>query len=230
MIVHKENAVPKFRLPGITHRTGIFGRTGSGKTRLAAWLLSESPFDQQPYIVIDYKLEQLFSQTDRIKEIGLTDKLPKSPGVYIIHPPNDDDDAMEEWLWRLHEHENTGLYIDEGYGINRYSRAARALLTQGRSKHLPVIWISQRPSQIPPFVVSEADFLAVFKLQLPQDVAKVSEIMGRNATFASQTLPEYHSKWYDVAKDASYTLQPVPDDNTILNRLDERLKPNRRML
>lgn len=217
-----------FRLPGITHRTGIFGRTGTGKTRLGAWLLSMSPFDQIPYCVIDYKLEQLFSQVDRIKEIGLTEKLPKQPGVYIIRPTSHDDDAVEAWLDDVYNHEDFGLYVDEGYGINRYSKAMRAILTQGRSKHLPVTWLSQRPTQIPPYVVSEADFVAAFPLTLPQDVAKLSEIMGRSEAEISQHLPEYHSRWYDVAKGTGFKLAPVPDDQNILDRLHTRLAPKRR--
>jgi len=217
-----------FRLPGITHRTGIFGRTGSGKTRLGTFLLSLSPFDQMPYIVIDYKLEQLFSQIDRIKEIGLTDKLPKQPGLYIIRPRADDDDTVEAWLRSVYDREETGLYVDEGYGINRFSHAMRDILTQGRSKHLPVIWLSQRPALIPPFVVSEADFLAVFRLKLPQDVQKVMEVTGRDETEKSQSLPEYHSMWFDVAQDRGYVMNPVPGDDDILERFDKRLAPKRR--
>lgn len=217
-----------FRLPGLSHRTGVFGRTGTGKTRLGAWLLSVSPFDQIPYIVLDYKLEQLFTQVDRIKEIGLGEKLPTAPGVYIVRPHSTEDEAVEAWLWRIHAQEETGLYVDEGYGINRFSHAMRAILTQGRSKHIPVLWLSQRPTQIPPYVISEADFIAAFRLTLPQDVAKLSEIMGKSEAEISQRLPEYHSRWYDVAKNTGFVMQPVPDDNNILARLHSRLAPKRR--
>lgn len=217
-----------FRLPGIEHRTGVFGATGTGKTRLGTWLCSVAPFDQIPYCVIDYKLEQLFSQIDRIKEIGLTEKLPKSPGLYILRPTSTDDDAVEAWLWEVYNREDFGLYVDEGYGIDRYSKAMRAILTQGRSKHLPVTWVSQRPTQIPPFVVSEATFIAAFQLTLPQDVAKLSEVMGRSEADISQRLPEYHARWYDVPKRKGFIMNPVPDDDDILNRFDMRLAPKRR--
>jgi hypothetical protein len=217
-----------FRLPGLTHRTGVFGRTGTGKTRQGAWLLSVSAFDKQPFVVLDYKLEQLFTQADRIKEIGLKEKLPKAPGVYVLRPTSRDDEAVENWLWSVHEKENIGLYVDEGYGIDRFSKAMRAVLTQGRSKRLPVIWLSQRPTQIPPFVVSEADFLSVFQLTLPQDVQKVSEIMGKAEAELSQRLPDYHSRWFDVGRANGFVMKPVPGDEDILNRLDERLSPKRR--
>ncbi len=219
----------EFRLPGATHRTGIFGRTGSGKTRQAAWLLSLSPFDKVPYVVIDYKLEQLFTQTDRIREIGF-DEVPKKPGVYILRPLPTDDDAVEAWLWKLHQRENCGIYVDEGYGIDPKSKALRAVLTQGRSKRLPVIYISQRPAWISPFVVSEADFLSVFQLTKPEDRQRVAAIMPALDLDVSQSLPEYHSRWYDVGRAQGFTLKPVPSDDDILNRLDDRLKPKRKAL
>lgn len=219
----------QFRLPGDTHRTGIFGRTGSGKTRLGTWLLSNSPFDKTPYVVIDYKLEKLFAQADRIKEIGF-DEVPKKPGLYIIRPLPTDDDAVEAWLWKIHQHENCGIYVDEGYGIDPKSKALRAVLTQGRSKHLPVIYLSQRPAWISPFVVSEADFLSVFQLTKPEDQQRVAQIMPRAELDFSQQLPEFHSRWYDVGKARGYTLAPVPDDDHILNTIDVRLAPKKRML
>lgn len=219
-----------FRLPDASHRVGIFGRTGTGKTRKGVWVLSHAPFDKLPYFVLDYKLERLFSRIDRIKEVGLTEKLPKAPGLYVIRPTPDDDDAVEAWFRKIHERENCGVYVDEGYGLKANSLALRAVLTQGRSKRLPCIFLSQRPSWISPFVVSEADFLDVFQLTLPQDIQKVSEIMGRENAALSQSLPEYHSLWFDVSKAKSFVMKPVPGDDEILDRLDTRLKPKRKAL
>lgn len=230
----EQNSVTEtaFRLPGTSHRVGIFGRTGTGKTRKGVWVLSHAPFDKLPYVVLDYKLERLFSRVDRVRPIGLTEKPPKAPGLYIIQPEHteEDDNAVEAWLWEIHKRENCGVYVDEGYGLDAKSRALRACLTQGRSKNLPFIFLSQRPSWISPFVVSEADFLDVFQLTLPQDVQKVSEIMGRENAILSQSLPEYHSLWYDVAKARSFVMAPVPSDDEILDRIDTRLKPKRKAL
>jgi hypothetical protein len=225
-----KSVIPEFRLPDASHRVGIFGRTGTGKTRKGVWVLSWAPFDKVPYVVLDYKLERLFSRIDRVREIGLDEKPPKAPGLYIARPSPNDDDAVEAWLWNIHERENCGVYVDEGYGIDAKSKALRAVLTQGRSKRLPCIFLSQRPSWISPFVVSEADFLDVFQLTLPQDVQKVSEIMGRENAILSQSLPEYHSLWFDVAKNRARIMTPVPDDETILDRIDQRLKPRRKAI
>lgn len=218
-----------FRLPGLTHRTAVLGRTGSGKTRLAAWLLSLAPFDKQPYVVLDYKLEKLFQQTNKIREIGLNE-IPKHPGVYVIRPLPEDDEAVETWLRRVHQREKVGIYVDEGYGIDAKSNALRAILTQGRSKRLPVIFISQRPSWISRFVLSEADFFAVFQLNDRFDRQRVGALVPSERMDLEASLPPFYSWWYDVGKDNVMIMNPVPDDATILDRLETRLTRKVRML
>src|SRR5215469_12979317 len=94
-----------FRFPNNTQRLLIVGRTGSGKTQLAAWVLSFAPFDRQPYIIVDYKHDELLNGTDHIKEIALGE-IPKKKGLYIVHPrPDIDDDAMNDWLFKIWERE-----------------------------------------------------------------------------------------------------------------------------
>lgn len=219
----------EFRLPGSTHRTAVVGATGSGKTRFGVWLLSISPFDKVPYVVLDFKLEGLFTQTNRIREIGLNE-VPKHPGIYVMRPLPTDDDAVEAWFWKLHQRENCGIYVDEGYGISPNSKGLRAVLTQGRSKHLPVIYLSQRPSWISQFVISEADFLAVFRLSKPEDRQRVQQMIPKDVFDISQRLPDFHSYWYDVGKDFGAIMKPVPGDDEIIGRIDQRLGANRRTM
>ena len=90
-----------FRFPDTDHRTTIVGRTGSGKTFFAAWLLGKAHFNRQPYIIVDYKHDALLNSSDRIREIGLGDKLPSKPGLYIVHPLPGEKAEIEEWLWKI---------------------------------------------------------------------------------------------------------------------------------
>ncbi len=87
-----------FRLPRDDQRMLIFGRTGSGKTQYGAWQLAESGFDKLPTIIIDYKRDALLNSSPYIEEIDLKDRLPSVPGLYIVHPTHDDDEAVETWL------------------------------------------------------------------------------------------------------------------------------------
>ena len=219
-----------FRFPSERQRVLSVGRTGSGKTQAAAWLLSEAHFDKQPYIIFDYKLDELLNASDLIKEIGVEEKLPTAPGIYIVHPlPEIDDERAEQMLMRIWKQENVGVYIDEGYMLPQKA-GLRAILTQGRSKKIPVIMLSQRPSQILRFCVSESDYFMIFHQNDRRDQKCINEFTPKG--FAYTEVPEYHSKWYDVSANKSFLLKPVPKAEAILDRIEDRLKPakNRRVI
>lgn len=221
------------RLPGVTQRTTIIGRTGSGKTRFGTWLLSMSPFDQLPYIIIDHKREGLFENIERIRFLDYNSKLPKEPGLYLLQPDMTDeahDDLMEQWLLKVWNAERKGLYIDELYSIRATSRAMRALYTQGRSKKIPMISLTQRPSQVPRFAFSEADFFAFFQLSLEDDRKTAQSYAPKKRINLDITMPEYHSYWYDVSKDIVTRFSPVPDDLEILDAIDRKLAPKRKVI
>lgn len=216
-----------FTLPRDDQRVLIFGRTGSGKTQYGAWQLSESAFDKRPTVIVDYKGDVLLNSSPYIEEIGLTDRLPSSPGLYIVHPKPDDNEAVEDMFWRMWKRENIGLYIDEGYMIPNKA-ALRALLTQGRSKKIPAIILTQRPVFISRFAISEADFYTAFHLNSKDDRKIVEAYLPHGAL--DERLPKYHSKWYDVGNDTLLTVGPVPSADLITARIDDRLRPRRRKL
>lgn len=217
------------RLPSLSQHTAVLGTNGTGKTRLAFWLFGKAQFDIQPFIVLDFKLEELFARSDRMRELDFKDALPKQPGAYIIRPLPGQEDEIEKWLWKVWQHENIGLYVDEGYGIDPRSNALQAVLTQGRSKHLPTMYLSQRPAWISRFVVSEATFLSVFRLNDVDDRKRVQSFIPKEKADVSARLPEYHSLWYDVGKNDLKVISPVPSDDELLDRLDKRLSPKRKV-
>lgn len=217
-----------FRLPNEAHRVAVIGRTGSGKSMFGFWLLTVAPLDRLPYVAIDYKGEELFEGLDRIKELGTKEKLPKEPGLYIVRPNINDDAGMESWLERVHAHEYIGLFADEAYMLPQDGRspAFRAILTQGRSKRIPVISLTQRPVAVSRFVFSEANFYALFHLNDQRDYQTVRGYMPGHV--GREELPEFHCHWYDVGANQSHIIRPVPDAETLRDRLHERLKPRRR--
>lgn len=220
----------QFDFPTTQQRVFVAGRTGSGKTQFGAWMLSEAPFDRMPYVIVDYKGEDLFASTSRIQEIGFNE-VPKHPGVYKLSPiPEVDDANVNNWLWKAWQRENVGLFVDEGYRMPRASAAFNAFLTQGRSKYLPVITLTQRPSWISQFVYSEADYFSIFQLSKKEDRKRIQDFIPPERVDVEIELPDYHCHWYSVAKRKAFIMLPVPDAAVIAETLHSRLKPKRRIL
>ena len=214
-----------FILPGPTKRTTIIGRTGSGKTQFGAWLLSNMDVQTRPWVIIDYKRDELLNEIPFIREVSYTEKLNK-PGLHIVHSLPSEDEQLEKYLLSIWQRGNTGIYVDEGMMLPD-KEALTALLTQGRSKKIPMIMLSQRPVDLSRFVFSESDYFSVFHLNHKLDKKKVEEFTSVNM---KQDVPEYHSRWYDVSRNLTFRLRPVPDKDTILDRFEAQLRPRARLL
>jgi len=218
------------RLPDDTQRLSIVGRTGSGKTVAAVWHLSHAAFDVMPWVVYDFKRDSLLSQIgelDGAEHID-TDFIPRRPGIYFVHPHPDDVELVQAQMWGIWAQENTGVYVDEGYmvcGPSNSNSAFRSLLTQGRSKRIPMIILSQRPVWLDRFVFSESDFYQLFALNHSGDRKKMMEYIPADL---SRPLPEYHSYYHDVARAETVVVKPVPIADEILKVFDRRLEPVRK--
>lgn len=230
------------RLPNGAQRLSVMGRTGSGKSVFALWALSHASIASRPWLIIDYKYEteiakigrdrNLFERASSGRRIKLPPSqlvdelkpgagLPRRPGLYIMHPlPDVDDDAVQDTFWKIWERGNAGVFIDEAHMIPD-KPAFRALLTQGRSKRIPMIIVSQRPCELSRFVFTQADFFAVFKLKTYDDIKRAEDYLGQR--IRDVNLPEYHCIYNDVAKDETTILQPVSHPSMILDRIEDRL-------
>jgi DNA helicase HerA-like ATPase len=209
-----------FRFPGGDSRTVVIGATGTGKTTFATWLLSHARFDKRPWVIIDYKREEIFGSIgsppmQRLK-VG---QLPKRLGLYIMSPRPDDDDAVENWLWKIWARENVGIFIDEATLVP-HQTAFKAILRQGRSKRIPLIACTQRPIDIEREVFTEASFISVFRIADDRDY-KVIGSFTRGIELGGRTreLPRHWSWWYDVQRDKLLKLRPAPQVPQIVERV-----------
>lgn len=236
-LTKRDNRRDFFRFPDLSHRITLNGRTGSGKTQFGAWLLSNARFDLQPFVILNFKDEKLFHQIERARPLDYSDAIPDKPGLYHLAAPGVDPDLIEKWLWKLWNKANTGLFVDEAYLMPDH-QAYKAILTTGRSRHIPTYSLSQRPVAIPRFVISEADFYISFNLNDKSDEERIREFTpGDHDTYLinreTKRLPRlspYHSRWYDIGNDFSCVLGPCPDTNAILEKFERRLTPRQRMI
>lgn len=207
------------RLPDDTKRHAIVGATGSGKTQAALWHLSLRNILEKPWVVYNFKKDESIDALPGARHISV-DEIPVRPGVYVVHPLPHESDVVENQMWAIWERGNTGVYVDEGYMVGRDNRAFRALLTQGRSKHVPMIVLSQRPVWMDRFVFSESEFYQIFRLQHRKDRKLVEEFVPANL---EKRLPEFHSYYYDVGANDVTVLKPVPQLEEIYKTFEQRL-------
>lgn len=199
-------------LPQTDDRTVIIGPTGSGKTRFGVWLLTTRDWERRVWFILDFKGEKLFTLLN-LTPFSLTDEMPTEPGLYWIRILPGDENLVSEFFRRCFERGNCGIYTDEGYMLPYKDRWIRACLTQGRSRNIEMITLTQRPVLMDVFFFSEAQFFAVFSLRVKDDRKRVSEFMNGLEITA---LPRYHSLWYDVVNDSHVTFEPVPKDSVLI--------------
>jgi DNA helicase HerA-like ATPase len=210
-----------FRFPGGDARTTVIGATGTGKTTCGVWLLSNQRFDKRPWIVVDFKREGIFDYIGipPIRHIGLTERIPRKPGLYLVSPRPDEDDALEAWLWKVWERENTGLFVDEA-SLMPDRDAFRAILQQGRSKRIPLIACTQRPVDVKRGLFSEASYFCIYRMADRRDYKTVEGFVPADL---SAPLPVHHWHWYDVQKNKLMHMGPVPRPETVAASVRERI-------
>lgn len=216
------------RLPDDSHRITILGKTGTGKTQLGIWHLSRRDYMRRPWIILDYKGDDLINSIQGAKHIEVGE-VPKHPGIYITHPmPTEKGGGpVDDLLWKMWARENIGLYIDEGFMVGNDSESLRAIYTQGRSKKIPVITLSQRPVWMTRFAFSEADFIQYLYLNDKRDRQTVQSFIPANV---NSRLPDFHSYYYDVGRDRLDVFGPVPERDEILASFDAKLGVRRKYI
>lgn len=211
------------KFPGPEDHVAVIGRNGSGKTFGGMWLMSARDFNVQPGLIINSKGDSLIDEISEIKgvhTIGINDT-PGDQGLYIVNPLPSEGDALNQLFKRCWEKENITIYIDEGYSIQN-DEWFNACLTQGRSKHVNLIVLSQRPAWISKYVFSECNFVMLFNLQIKDDRKKVAEFVPVDKDYR---LPPYCSYWYNVKDNSLVEFSPVPNKSVIISTFRAMFPP-----
>lgn len=209
------------KVPTDSQHLSIIGANGSGKTQGAIWHLSIRDYVNMPWLVVNFKRDELVDGIPRAVHIDL-DEIPVKPGIYITHPQPDELPAVNDQLYEIWKRGRCGVYIDEGYIMGNRNADFRRILTQGRSLQIPLIVLSQRPTWMDPFVFSESQFFQLFRLQRQKDIQNVQDFIHGDV---SKRLPEYYSYYYDVKGNDLKVLSPVPLIDEIYKTFERRLPP-----
>lgn len=208
-------------LPEPGNRAIIIGKTGSGKTAFATWLLER--IEDAPVIIYDTKGEEKFPKLPNsiiahtIEEIeeaiarGQSDYIIYRPPLHLITEPEE----LDKVLLYHHLHWNgIPAYVDELYHFHRNTRSGPGLigiLTRGRSKRQTFIGASQKPKYFSQFALSESDKYYIFRLQDKRDRSRIADVIP---DFETLPTPKKHAFWfYDAGEDKPLYYPPVPIDN-----------------
>lgn len=211
------------KFPGAEDHVAVIGRNGSGKTVGGMWLLSGRDFDVQPALIINSKGDAMIDEISEIKgvnTIGVNDT-PGDKGLYVVNPLPSQGAELDELFRRCWEKENITIFIDEGYSVQK-DDWFNACLTQGRSKRVNLIVLTQRPAWISKYVFSECNFVMLFNLQIKDDRKKVAEFVPVDKDYR---LPPYCSYWYNVKDNLVTEFAPVPDSPAIISVFRSKFPP-----
>jgi len=213
-------------------QVAVVGKKGSGKTELA-WLLFESyPFDR---VLVDPNQD---IQVDPETTEDLEEPIPtRWPGQTVEalderrerrqrrtlrYVPDFGSPEYREELDRAvglaYGHPRTLLFVDEAHEAAPAGRTPphmRRALRQGRHRHLSMILATPRPVTVDPLVLSQADWVYVFKLPNPNDRKRVAETIGwdpKSFDEAVFDLGPFEHLRYDAARDDLAHMPAIPPE------------------
>lgn len=171
-------ARPEARI-GRGDRVTVFGKTGSGKSTLVRQLLrgysravlvdpkGRATLDDWPIVYGAEAFVRAWPATPRI--------------IARVGPGEDRRKWIDRVMWHVWATGETAVALDETIGVvdaNRGSSGVDAVWSQGRELGITAYVCTQRPSKIPPVIISEAEHVFVFRLNRRDDRELVADTIG----------------------------------------------------
>jgi hypothetical protein len=217
------------KLPNRSQRTVVVGRTGTGKTVAGLWHLSNYNLEY-PWVLFNFKNDEHINSIAKAQHVDFN-YLPRKRdrGLFVIHvtpydlkpPARDEPSTFEKYCMKLWERENVGAFFDESIMIGS-NDAFVMLLTQGRSKEIPMIICTQRPRFISLYAFSEASFIQVFDLNDVRDIQTVEGFVPIEWD-EEKPLGKHQSFYYEVEEKKLVRLNPTPNMDQLRKVFDEKL-------
>ena len=201
-------------------RWALVGKTGSGKSVFALWLLRRWRAKKWRVLVIDPYLRFAKSYAEKPEEATL-DKpwvlktgqlLPNCP-VQLYKPsmPGWHDGTLSEMLMQCVREGGVVVDIEELKAIATASSippGLSELYTAGRKAPAPVISQTQSPRRVPSDMLAQSEWIVTFRLNRPADRAYMAEYMGDQRVEAPI---ERYAFWiHNEQEDGATLMRPLP--------------------
>ncbi len=207
-------------------RVALLGKTNSGKTYLARFLLTRAYGAGWPIVIVDPKRDwqgrglrkrpyggkgenKLGTVEHPVKVNAFNPKLK----VQIIHPI-EWNEAMDRFARDIMKEGNVIIYFDEItqlVNVHSVPKWFKILWTQGRSINVGAWAGSQRPVQIPEDVKSQAEVWFVFRLSKKSDREVVEGYIPTEEVpeMVDKALPYRYFWYYEDSMDRPVLVAPL---------------------
>lgn len=208
----------------VHERACILGKTGSGKTEWAKYML-RLVSQKMPVIIIDPKEQWLGDyptwETDKkqkgtIDKPWLIDEFNPKKWVQVLQPDElgSGDDRLEKLCHDLLQHRNRFIYFDETEGLctaHQVPQGIRRIWKTGRSKGIGAWVATQTPSGIPRIFKSQAD--KFFTFQVGREDVELAATIGSALKEEVAELDPFEYLFYDTKDkdmDGAIWQPPIP--------------------
>lgn len=191
-------------------RVSIYGKTGTGKTETFIKLM----YPQYPRLVFwDVKRENgniphdimVTNPKDLKKVIDKNNKI-------LYQPKSIETSDFDEVCQIIFEAGNIALYVDEVAAVsstNKIEYYHKLIMTQGRSKGIGIVNVSQRPKDISNILISESEQFLIFTLTLDPDIKKLENIIGKDVAEEIRFLKYHYFLYYNTRDNIGRLFQPI---------------------
>lgn len=188
---------------GINDRGTLIGKTGSGKTTLAKFLLEDYA---KPYSVTWNPKNSDTVNGWTHKKYTSMEELIDAEDKRIIYTPSvlkAEDEADQEVFFNwIYDRKYTRVYVDEATALIGGSNPPRyltAIINRGRERGISSLIATQRPKRVPLNILSEAEHFYIFKVLLYDDRKRIEEICGITLEQQSE-LNDYEFYYFNLSR------------------------------